>query len=115
LNNGAEVMFWYQQYVTFHFTGGPAPSIPGSYCSPEQTESFPLKRGRAGNRANGLRSIARCFSGSADKNSSGLRIIVLCFVALTMAVVIALAIQIYYGDYQVSKHILFVNYSAPGN
>lgn len=93
------------------------PSIPGPYCSPEQTESFPLKPGAAGNRGNGLRSVVRCFGGSADKSGSGsgLRIIVLCFVVITLAVAIALAVQIYYGDYQVSKLVLFVGWSAAGN
>jgi hypothetical protein len=91
------------------------PSIPGPYCSPEHTESLPLKHAGAGSRASGLRSVTHCFSGSADKSGCGLRMIVLCFVALTLAVVIALAVQIYYGDYQVSKHVLFVGCSAPSN
>jgi hypothetical protein len=116
VQNTVEVMCWYQQYITFHFTGGRMPSIPGPSCSPEQTESFPLKPGGAGNRANGWRSVTRCFGGSADLQSgSGLRILVLCFVVITLAVVIALAVQIYYGDYQVSKHVLFAGWSAASN
>jgi len=98
--------------MTFHFTGGHMSNIPGPYFSREQTESFPLKPGGAGNRANGWRSVMRCCSGSANKSGNGLHIIVLCFVVITLAVVIALAVQIYYGDYQVSKHVLFVGWSS---
>ncbi|KDR09688.1 gamma-glutamyltransferase 7-like isoform X2 [Zootermopsis nevadensis] len=90
--------------------GEPTPSIPGPYRSPEQTEAYPLKQslyrgsGGSGNRTHGLRSLTRCCSGSADNNGASLRIIILCFVALTLAVIIALAVQIYYGDYQLIPH-----------
>lgn len=112
MQNTVEVICRYQQYMTFHFTGGHVPNIPGPYYSPEQTESFPLKSGGAGNRANGWRSVMRCCTGTANKSGSGLHIIVLCFVVITLAVVMALAVQIYYGDYQVSKHVLSVSRSA---
>jgi gamma-glutamyltranspeptidase len=87
-----------------HEISGHMSNIPGPYFSREQTESFPLKPGGAGNRANGWRSVMRCCSGSANKSGNGLHIIVLCFVVITLAVVIALAVQIYYGDYQLVPH-----------
>lgn len=107
--NSKTVCSYVGSSLHFHLTGGPAPSIPGPYHSPEQTEAFPLKQslykgsGGAGNRARGLRSLTRCCSGSADNSSAGLRIIVLCFMALNVVVIVSLAVQIYYGDYQVSN------------
>ncbi|XP_023719725.1 glutathione hydrolase 7 isoform X3 [Cryptotermes secundus] len=93
-----------------HLKDRPSPSIPGPYRSPEQTEAFPLKHslyrgnGGAGNKVHGLRSLTECCSGSVNKSGTSLRIIVLCFVALTLAVIVALTIQIYYGDYQLVPH-----------
>ena len=89
------------------------PSIPGPYHSPEQTEAFPLKhsiyQGTGGsNKGKGFRILTSCCAwNSSDR--SGLRIIVMCFTVLTLAVIIALAVQIYYGDYQVSVFKWLIN------
>ncbi|PSN56403.1 hypothetical protein C0J52_09534 [Blattella germanica] len=83
--------------------GAPSPSIPGPYQSPEHTEAFPLKQSyHASNlrrRTNGYQLLAGCCGGS-DKGGAGLRVIMMCFATLTIAVIVALAIQIYSGDYQ---------------
>ncbi|XP_069693298.1 glutathione hydrolase 7-like [Periplaneta americana] len=91
-------------------TGGSTPAIPGPYRSPEQTEAFPLKQSLyrrnvgATSRGKGLTIFTQWCSGSSDKSGASLRMIALCFGILTLAVIVALAIQIYYGDYQLVPH-----------
>ncbi|KAJ9595164.1 hypothetical protein L9F63_013522 [Diploptera punctata] len=86
------------------------PSIPGPYHSSEQTEAFPLKhslyRGSSAGhqKARGFKAFTSCCTGNSSEKNGGLRIIVMCFAVLTLAVILALGIQIYYGDYQLVPH-----------
>lgn len=51
-----------------------------------------------------LKAAARAQGGRMDGCLGGLRLVVGCFAALTVAVTIALATQIYYGDYELVPH-----------
>ncbi|GLH08958.1 Gamma-glutamyltransferase 7 [Gryllus bimaculatus] len=77
------------------------PNIPGPYISPEQTESFPLKQALYG----GNRRVSKECCPCMDRDeSSGLRVIVTCFFVLSLIITVALAAQIYFGDYQLVPH-----------
>ncbi|XP_049805529.1 glutathione hydrolase 1 proenzyme-like isoform X4 [Schistocerca nitens] len=81
---------------------GGVTTISGPYMSPEQTESFPLKHHIYERHK---RISWRChFCSETDENGGSLRIIITCFFMLTLAVAIALAAQIHFGDYQFTPH-----------
>ncbi|XP_049781974.1 glutathione hydrolase 7-like isoform X1 [Schistocerca cancellata] len=81
---------------------GGVTTISGPYVSPEQTESFPLKHHIYERHK---RISWRChFCSETDENGGSLRIIITCFFTLTLAVAIALAAQIHFGDYQFTPH-----------
>nr|CAD7444137.1 unnamed protein product [Timema bartmani] len=78
-------------------------NIPGPYINPEETESLPLKRYLYGNAQTAARGCCYYFNGD-DGGVGSLRTIVSFFFTLTVAVTIALAIQIHYGDYELVPH-----------
>lgn len=81
---------------------GGVTTISGPYMSPEQTESFPLKH-NIHNRHKKISWSCHVCS-ETDDNGGSLRFIIICFFTLTLAVAIALAAQIHFGDYQFTPH-----------
>lgn len=78
-----------------------ATHIAGPYVLPEHTESFPLKQSLYGGPRQRKMQCCPC---NMNDESSGLRVIITCFFILSVIITIALAAQIYFGDYQLVPH-----------
>ncbi|KAG8236491.1 hypothetical protein J437_LFUL016402 [Ladona fulva] len=100
----------YIQTILSMFTiQGSTTEIPGPYLSPEQTESFPLKsKDNAGN-SDLLRKCCcwpccRKPHSGGNQGIGGLRPIIACFFTFSLALTVALVLQIRFGEPQVPPH-----------
>ncbi|KAK3918648.1 Glutathione hydrolase 7 [Frankliniella fusca] len=78
--------------------------IPDPYARPERTESIPLKGASSPSSSFISRICQNCLGFADDDAGDGLKFIIVTFFFLSVAVTVALAAQIYHGDFQVVPH-----------